>query len=94
MRAWIEFAENNDGSLPDFPLPLGDPWCRRDGDIVTVTLMDDEQTARFESACTAAGARFIGGVFACSALAEHEFTGAQTYYGLTPRDTRRTETTS
>ena len=24
VRAWIEFAENNDGTLPDFPLPLGD----------------------------------------------------------------------
>ena len=55
-------------------------------------MMDDEQTARFESACTAAGARFIGGVMACGALAEHELTGAHTYYGLTPSDTRRTPT--
>ena len=38
----------------------------------------------------AAGARFIGGVFACTALAEHELTGAETYYGLTPIDTRST----
>jgi hypothetical protein len=51
-------------------------------------LMDAAQTERFESACTAAGARFVGGVFACLALVEHEFTGALTYYGLTPRDSR------
>jgi hypothetical protein len=58
--------------------------------MITETLLDAEQTERFESACTAAGARFIGGLFACIALVEHEFTGAVTYYGLTPRDTRRT----
>ncbi len=50
--------------------------------------MDPAQTERFESACTAAGARFVGGVFACLAQVEHEFTGALTYYGLTPRDSR------
>ena len=90
VRAWTEFAEHNSGSMPDFPLPLGDPTVPCDADIVTVTMMDAQQSARFESACTAAGARFIGGVLACSALAEHEMTGRPTYYGLTPSDTRRT----
>ncbi|QUR69520.1 condensation domain-containing protein [Mycobacterium spongiae] len=90
VRAWIDFAENNNGSLPDFPLPLGNPMEPTAGDMVMEPLMDAEQTARFESACAAAGARFVGGLFACQALVEHEFTGAVTYYGLTPRDTRRT----
>ena len=58
--------------------------------MVGEMLMDSEQTVRFESACTAAGVRFVGGLFACAAMVEHEFTGAATYYGLTPRDTRRT----
>ena len=31
-------------------------------------------------------------MLACCGLAEHELTGAQTYYGLTPRDTRKTAT--
>jgi len=92
VKSWIQFAEGNDGSMPSFPLPLGDPYVHDPGDIVTVTVMDAEQTARFESACTAAGARFIGGVMACGALAEHELTGADTYYGLTPSDTRKTPT--
>ena len=52
--------------------------------------MDEQQTAGFESACIAAGARFSGGVFACAALAEHELTGAETYYGITPTDIRST----
>lgn len=90
VRAWIDFAENNNGSLPEFPLPLGNPLEPTSSDMITATLMDAEQTAKFESACSAAGARFVGGLFACLALVEHEFTGAATYYGLTPRDTRRT----
>jgi mycolipenoyl-CoA---2-(long-chain-fatty acyl)-trehalose mycolipenoyltransferase / long-chain-acyl-CoA---trehalose acyltransferase len=90
VRAWIEFAENNDGTLPNFPLPLGDPSVPWSGAPMTVQLLDEQQTARFESACIEAGTRFSGGVFACAALAEHELTGAETYYGLTPVDTRST----
>jgi len=92
VRLWTRFAESNDGSLPDFALPLGDVSKPCVSDIVTMTMLGEEQTARFESACTAAGARFIGGVLACCGLAEHELTGADTYYGVTPRDTRRTPT--
>jgi hypothetical protein len=90
VRTWIDFAEENNGSFPEFPLPLGNPLEPNNNDIVAETLMDAGQTARFESACTEAGARFIGGLFACFALVEHEFTGAATYYGLTPRDVRKT----
>jgi non-ribosomal peptide synthetase component F len=90
VRSWTQFADSNDGSLPDFALPLGDASRASQADIVTMTMLDEQQTARFESACTTAGARFIGGVLACCGLTEHELTGAQTYYGLTPRDTRRT----
>ncbi len=88
VRAWIDFAENNNGGFPEFPLPLGNPLQPDGSDMVSELLMDAEQTERFESACTAAGARFVGGLFACFALVEHEFTGALTYYGLTPRDSR------
>lgn len=88
VRAWIEFAENNNGGFPEFPLPLGDPSERCASDLVSELLMDADQTERFESACSAVGARFVGGLFACIALVEHEFTGAPTYYGLTPRDSR------
>ena len=88
VQAWIDFAENNNDSLPDFPLPLGDSSAPSNSDMVTEILMNPDQTVRFESACSAAGARFVGGLFACIALVEHEFTGAATYYGLTPRDSR------
>ncbi|OBH55735.1 acyltransferase [Mycobacterium colombiense] len=89
VRRWIEFAENNGGTLPDFPLPLGDLSQATGGDLVVERLMDQEQTAEFESRCIAAGARVSGGLFACIALAQHELTGATTYYGLAPTDKRR-----
>jgi len=89
VRKWIEFAESNGGTLPDFPLPLGDPSEATGGDVVVESLMDREQTAGFEALCTAAGVRFSGGLFACVAIAQYELTGARTYYGLTPIDKRR-----
>jgi len=88
VRAWIQFAEDNNGTLPDFPLPLGDRSVPGASSLLAVPLMDEQQTARFESACIEAGTRFIGGVFACAALADHALTGADTYYGLAPSDTR------
>ena len=89
VRRWIEFAENNGGTLPDFPLPLGDLSLPTGGDLVVERLMDQKQTAEFESLCIAAGARFSGGLFACVALAQYELTGTRTYYGLAPVDKRR-----
>jgi mycolipenoyl-CoA---2-(long-chain-fatty acyl)-trehalose mycolipenoyltransferase / long-chain-acyl-CoA---trehalose acyltransferase len=88
VRAWIDFAEENSGGFPEFPLPLGNPLESTSSGMTSELLMDTAQTERFESACTAAGARFVGGLFACLAQVEHEFTGALTYYGLTPRDSR------
>jgi mycolipenoyl-CoA---2-(long-chain-fatty acyl)-trehalose mycolipenoyltransferase / long-chain-acyl-CoA---trehalose acyltransferase len=90
VQKWISFAQGNGGSLPQFPLPLGDPSVPCEGDLLTVLLMDERQSDRFESVCTDAGARFIGGVFAAAALAEHELTGAQTYHVITPTTTRST----
>lgn len=89
VRAWIDFAENNNEGFPEFPLPLGNPQDSSSSTMTSELLMDVAQTERFESACAAAGARFVGGLFACLALVEHEFTGAMTYYGLTPRDSRK-----
>lgn len=88
VRAWIDFAEDNSGGFPEFPLPLGDPSDSIESVMASELLMSAAQTERFESASAAAGARFVGGLFACLALVEHEFTGALTYYGLTPRDSR------
>jgi hypothetical protein len=88
VRAWIDFFENNDAALSGCSLLLGDGLVSCD--LMGARLMDERQTARFESACLEAGARFCGGVFACAALAEYQLTGAETYYGITPIDSRCT----
>ncbi|OBB66533.1 condensation domain-containing protein [Mycobacterium sp. 852014-50255_SCH5639931] len=88
IKQWIAFAHDTDGDWPSFPLPLGDTWVSSKGDLLTVQLLDAAGTESFDAMCGAAGARFIGGVLACTALAEHELTGSATYHGFTARDTR------
>jgi len=90
VAAWVRIAKENGGSKPRFPLPLGDPSVPCSGDVMSVRLLDREQGERFEAACSTAGARFIGGVFACGALTDLEFSGNPDYYIITPTTTRRT----
>ncbi|MBW0017750.1 MAG: acyltransferase [Mycobacterium sp.] len=90
VRKWTEFFETNEGSLPKFPLPLGDTSAPCE--MIGVRLLDERQTAAFEDACRSVGARFCGGVFAISAVVEHALTGAETYHAMVPIDIRRTPT--
>jgi hypothetical protein len=92
VRGWIEFAADNGGTLPHFPLPLGDLSVPYAGKLITVKLLDEKQTERFEAACVAAGARFSGGVFGCAALTQRELTGVEAFSVVTTTDTRRTPT--
>jgi hypothetical protein len=88
IKEWIAFARDTDGNWPSFPLPLGDTWTSSKGDLVTVELLDAAETESFDAVCAAAGARFMAGVLACTAFAEHELTGKAIYHGFTARDTR------
>lgn len=90
VREWIHSLELSGGSLPTFPLPLGDPAVACTGDLITVKLMDSHDSDRFETVCAQAGVRFIGGVFACAAIAERELTGSGRYQVITPTTTRNT----
>lgn len=90
VREWIQFAERNDGAMPQFPLPIGDLSQPCGGDMMVVQLLDARQSKSFDAACTGEGVRFSGGVLACAALADHKFTGAPVYYGITPTTTRST----
>jgi hypothetical protein len=87
IKAWIDFAQDAGGDWPSFPLPLGEMRAN-EGAFVTVELLNGIDTEAFDTACRAAGARFIGGVLACAALAERELAGTETYRGFTPYDTR------
>jgi hypothetical protein len=89
VRKWIEFAGANGGTLPDFPLPLGEQSIACGGEVHVRQLMGPEQTVQFEAICQQAGVRFSGGLFASLALTLYELSGAETYYGLTPIDKRK-----
>ena len=90
IKAWVEFAEGNDNTImPTFPLPLGDRSGPHAGSTLSLTLLDEDETHRFEAACVASGARFIGGLLACLAMTERELTGADHYSGVSPIDTRQ-----
>jgi condensation domain-containing protein len=88
VKGWIDFARDTGGDWPSFPLPVGDTGVSNKGGFLTVDLLDAAGTEAFEIACHAAGARFSGGVLACAAMAENEFTGSHTYHGFTAYDTR------
>ncbi|MDA0251126.1 MAG: condensation domain-containing protein [Actinomycetota bacterium] len=94
IKDWVDFARDTQGDWPSFPLPLGDTSTTGAGRAVTVELLNAEETEAFEAACRAAGARFSGGVLACAALADHEFTGAGTFHTFTPFDTRASDAQS
>lgn len=88
IKDWIDFAHDAGQDWPHFPLELGDTSTGGEGGIVTVELLNAEESEDFNAACRAAGARFSGGVMACAALADHELTGAETFHGFTPSDAR------
>ena len=90
VAEWFDFLRHNGGTLPKFPMSLGDPDIPCTGDLITVRLMDAHDSDRFEAVCAQAGARFIGGVFACAAMAERELSGVETYNVITPTTTRGT----
>ena len=91
VRKWIAFAEANGGTMPDFPLPLGDTSLPSGGETRVMRLLRPEQTAQLEAICRDMGVRFSGGLFACLALTHYELSGAETYYGLTPIDKRKSQ---
>lgn len=91
IKDWTEFAADVDGDWPGFPLDLGDTSTTSAGRVITVELLNAQQTEAFDTACRAAGARFSGGVMACAAIADHSITGTETFHTFSPSDTRTGE---
>ncbi|MGA5463037.1 condensation domain-containing protein [Mycobacterium sp. NPDC050041] len=88
VEEWIDFAQDADGDWPSFPLPIGETHGDNTGSFVTVEMLNDTATEAFDTACQAAGARFVGGMMACAAIAERELAGTGIFRGFTPYDTR------
>lgn len=87
VKDWVDFALDAEGEWPSFPLELGSADDGAGG-AFTAELLNEAQTEAFDTACRRAGARFSGGVLACAALADHDFTGADIVHIFSPLDTR------
>ena len=88
VQAWIDFAEENSGGFPEFPLPLGNPTESSSSSMTSETLWTPHRrNASSRPASPLACASSVA-CLPASRQVEHELTGALTYYGLTPRDSR------
>ncbi|MGV0991264.1 MAG: condensation domain-containing protein [Mycobacterium sp.] len=87
VKDWVDFALDAEGEWPSFPLELGNA-DDGSGGAFTAEILNAEQTEAFDTACRRAGARFSGGVLACAAIADHDFTHADTVHIFSPLDTR------
>lgn len=87
VKDWVDFAVDADGEWPSFPLELGSA-DDGSGGAFTAEILDAAQTEAFDTACRRAGARFSGGVLACAAIADHDFTHADIVHIFSPLDTR------
>ena len=87
VRDWVDFAIDAAGEWPSFPLELGTAEDGSGG-AFTAEILNAAQTEAFDTACRRAGARFSGGVLACAAITDHDFTGADTVHMFSPLDTR------
>ena len=90
VKDWIDFAADAEGEWPSFPLELGTA-DDGSGRAFTAELLNAAQTEAFDTACRQAGARFSGGVLACAAITDHDFTHADTVHIFSPLDTRTSD---
>ena len=90
VKDWVDFAVDAEGEWPSFPLELGSA-DDGSGGAFTAEILNAEQTEAFDIACRQAGARFSGGVLACAAIADHDFTHADVVHIFSPLDTRTRE---
>lgn len=85
---WIAFLRRQGGRMPAFPLALGVREDRVLGEWLEAELLDAADAERFVAACRGTGARTLGGLFACAALAERTLAGTTRYGVVTPTTTR------
>ena len=86
---WIKFLNRNNGRMPSFVLPLGLSEDRCLTESIEMDILDDIGLSAFDSMCHAHGARMIGGLLACAALAERELVSNGRYSVVTPMSTRK-----
>ncbi len=89
VSEWVAFLGRNHWRMPSFSMPLDITEDRCLAEYINVDILEEAVMATFETACELSGARVIGGLLACAALAERRLTGAKRYTVVTPTTTRK-----
>lgn len=88
-RGWQDLFARHGFRMPRFPLDLGlAPGESAPVAPFAVSILDGDELDSFETACAAAGGKFIDGVYAAVAITDHELGGADDYFGMTVLNTR------
>ena len=90
VAGWLEALRAEGGHLPRTPLDLGDVPQRSPAEHVTMDFLDAPAADRFGAACREVGARGLGGILACTAVAERALRGTRRFGAVTPTTTRKT----
>lgn len=90
VHGWINFLKTNQGALPRFPLTLGDTTISRSSNLITINLMDEQESFHFETTCSSSNATFFAGIIACMAIAENKLLCTDAFHAITPTTTRKT----
>ncbi len=89
VAGWLDVLHADGGHLPRSPLDLGTVPAQSLAELVTMDLLDAATADRFDAACREVGAKGLGGVLACTALAERSLLGTRHFGTVTPTTTRK-----
>jgi len=90
VQEWVTFLKNNNGTLPRFPLKLGNTAISQQSCLKVKNLINEKEVHCFEKSCRASKASFFAGIIACMAIVENELLGTDLFHVITPTTTRKT----
>ncbi|MGN2639397.1 condensation domain-containing protein [Nocardia takedensis] len=89
IREWVDLFTDHGGRMPSCPVDLGlEPGATAPMRPIEFDLLDAPDTDAFAAVCRSAGVRFVAGVLAAVAVADHEIAGRAGYYGMIVTSTR------
>jgi hypothetical protein len=89
VARWREFIGRCNGTGPRFALDLGvETGTTYDQDVMTVRVLDAEDTDAFDAVCRENGGSMFPGLLASMAIVSREMTGGEDFRTVTPLHTR------
>jgi hypothetical protein len=89
IARWREFIADCNGTGPRFALDLGvETGTTYDQDVMTVRVLDADDTEAFDTVCRENGGGLFPGLLASMAIVARELTGVEEFRTVTPLHTR------